>query len=107
MDPGTPVERGHQPHRRIGEGGANLTEILRPHPDIAVADDNQVVPCQREGVHQVADLMVGTVFTVIHHQIDGDTRELRHELPDHRQRRIIPVGQGEDDLKNRVLLTAE
>jgi hypothetical protein len=106
-DSAAAVQAGHDSGRPIEERCDDPSQIVPPHADVAVGDDQVRVLGVLEHVGQVADLEVGPDDALVHVDADVALGKFRDEPSRDLERRIRGVLQAEHDLKLRIILVAE
>jgi hypothetical protein len=84
-----------------------VAQIVGTNPDVAIADDHDLMGRERKHLLQQADLAVWpTGLRFDHEPVPISGRVFQHLLQ-HRDCRIPGIGDAEDHLVDRVILAAE
>ncbi len=98
-----PVERRHHSHRPFGrtgkrEGRHGFAKIPRADEDVAVVDEQMIVPRLGNHLHQVADLAVRAENLRAHDHPNGLLRKFSLEFLDGLHRSVFHTVDAEENL---------
>jgi len=98
------IERTDVSHLRVSQGSDNCLEIIRPQPNVAIADHEHFVPSVLQTADQIIDLPIWSRDTLL----DGYSHTLRPKFPlqfvQQWDGRIVEALNRKDNLKCRILL---
>src|SRR5450432_1018639 len=98
------IEASHHPDFRIRERGHNTPQIAGLHTDVAIVDDDVLVPRFRDHVRQVADFGIRAQGSQAKHDPDGNLRKFSFQSLYKFNSRIIGVTDSENDFVCGILL---
>ena len=93
----------HQPDARLGQVAGRLAEVRRLHPHVGIADQDHVVLAIPLHRRQALDLRIQAERRAADDELGVMAGELGEQLLHHANRRVVGVGDAEEQLVGRVV----
>ena len=92
------IETGDRPNARLGQGGGQCAEVVRPDHYVAVGQNNERMANLGRHIDEVGDLAVGAMDGGVHDKLKIDLGVFSHQRFDHRNDTVVRILYAEYDL---------
>src|SRR5579859_133868 len=100
------VEAGYGANFRVAERGHHGAQIIRPHANVAVVDDQHFILCLFHQTRELHDFVVGGGVSGYVDDTNSALRKIAFQFLDNRQDRLVTVSDGKKQLIIRIILPA-